>query len=254
MPPSRSRFFRERTHNRYWWYRLSGTDYVPPVYAALTDAEWALLDAWFEETERLFPSPGELSIPGISFLNGLIGGSAISAIVQCGHYVGYSTLMLGMLLRHMGKKNALYSIDIDADVTAYTQKWVDRAGLGEEVKLCIASSSAPHLPDAAREYFARAPELVFIDSSHQYAHTLEELDLWYGALAPGGFIMMHDVSVFAQSFDASSGGGVLRAVNEWSARQGAPLMLLNSFVDGSQSLESLSYRDGCGMGLIQKPM
>ena len=250
----RSLQFRHRTHNRYWWFNIADTGYVPPVLAALSDAEWQILEAWFEDTERHFPSPGELSVPAISMISALIGGNGISRIVQAGHYAGYSTLLLGFLLRAMGKRQALFSIDIDRPVTEYTQQWATRAGLDDIVRLAVSDSAAADAPTAAAAYLGGAPQLVLIDSSHNYDHTLKELDLWYQAIIPGGMIVMHDASIFAQRFDAAGHGGVRRAALEWAKAHGMQIWTLNGFVDGSQSVEQLTYRDGCGLGFLQKPM
>jgi predicted O-methyltransferase YrrM len=253
---SRSLKFRSRTHNRYWWYNLDGINYIPPVISALTDDEWALMEDWFADTEERFPNPGEISIPGLSLLGGLISGNGLSAMVQLGHYVGFSTLMLGFALRRMGRKRALFSVDIDAGVTDYTRMWVNRAGLEEIVSLHVGNSSDPAAVDLALEWFERTPQLVFIDSSHEYQHTLEELDLWYGSLPPGGLLAMHDTSKFAQTFDRTGMGGVLRAVSEWGI--GRNMILLNSVVEegsaNGASPNSLTFRDGCGFGLVQKPL
>ncbi len=248
----RSAAFRRLAHNRYWWYRLKDTDYIPPVFSSLLDHEWSIMQEWFEDTELKFPSPGEVSIPGISFLQGLIGGNGVSSMVQCGHYVGYSTLLLGFLFRRMGKRNALFSIDIDASVTDYTQGWIDRAELGDYVTLAVGSSSEPTMVHKAAAYCGTEPQLVFIDSSHQYEHTLAELDLWWPALRPGGILLMHDVSIFAQSFDATGQGGVLPAVRVWAERQNQTCVFLNSFVNEGDDPNRLTYKDGCGIGIVQK--
>ncbi|MEY2504751.1 MAG: hypothetical protein QOG27_1031, partial [Verrucomicrobiota bacterium] len=68
---------------------------------------------------------------------------------------------------------------------------------------------------AAREYLGGDPELIVLDSSHEYQATLDELDLWYPALAAGGLLILHDVSRFAVDFDVTKQGGVLRAFTEW---------------------------------------
>ena len=247
----RSLKFTSRKDNRYWWFQIKDNSYVPPVFSGLSDEEWALMDEWFTSTGEKFKSPGEMSIPAISLLEGLIGGNGISAIVQCGHYVGYSTLLLGFLLRRMGKTNALFSVDIAASETAFTQDWVDRANLGDQLQLCVDNSSNPELPEKAKNYFGRDIQMVMIDSSHQYAHTLDELELWYNALPIGGIIVLHDVSQFAQSFDPTEKGGVLKAVSEWSERRGVTPLLLNSHVV-NEPPSQLVYRDGCGLGIIQK--
>lgn len=252
MSSERSLKFRQRPHNRYWWHRAPNTDYIPIPYSFLDEREWLLIQDWFEDTERQYPSTGEANVPPLSLLIGLISGSAIHRIVQCGHYVGYSTLLLGFLLRKMNQKNALFSIDIDEGVTRYTADWVAKAGLEEQVRLCVADSADREGPARASAYFGDLPpQLVFIDSSHQYEHTLKELDLWYTALPLGGLLVLHDTSQFAATFDSTGKGGVFRAVSEWCAVRGVTGLMLNSFVTGG-SPGDFPYGDGCGLTLIQK--
>jgi len=86
----------------------------------------------------------------MSMLWALIGGNGVSRIVQAGHYAGYSTLLLGFLLRAMGKRHALFSIDIDRAVTDYTQQWTERAGLADILHLSVRDSVAPDAVIAAR--------------------------------------------------------------------------------------------------------
>jgi predicted O-methyltransferase YrrM len=246
--------FHESSHSRYWWYRLSAARYVPPIIAALTDDEWRLMESWFEDTERTFPNPGEISVPGMSLLSALIGGNGLSRIVQLGHYVGYSTLLLGFLLRSMQKKHALFSVDIDPIATGYTQRWVERGDLTDVTKLVLSDSAISGLPEEAAEYLHGRPQLVFIDSSHQYQHTLVELELWYQAVQPGGFILMHDASKFAQSFDITGNGGVLSAIREWSTTHGIYPLILNESLDETHPIDELVYRDRCGVAVIQKPL
>ncbi len=251
LPSTRSADFHQRDHSRYWWYKIPDNHYTPPIFAGLSNEEWHIMDNWFSTTEQVFDNPGEMAIPGISFVAGLIGGNGINAIVQCGHYAGYSTLLLGFLLRSMGKQKALFSIDIDPQVTEFTNAWVSKAGIEHQVNLCIANSADADLPAKARAYFEREIQMVIIDSSHQYAHTLKELDLWYDALPIGGLIVMHDVSRCAQTFDATKQGGVLRAIDEWTMKRHIRPLLLNNFVTDQFSPQNI-YRDGCGIALIQK--
>ena len=99
----------------------------------------------------------------------------------------------------------------------------------------------------------RESELVILDSSHEYRSTLPELDLWYPALAPGGLLVLHDVSEFATEFDVTREGGVRRAFAEWrTIHPEAETFSLNS---DSRSMEAARplYKDACGVGLIHKP-
>jgi len=249
---SRSVKFKHLSHNRYWWHRVQAANYNPIPYSILDDAEWGVMEAWFTDTEQKFESTGEANVPPLSLLMGLISGNAISRVVQCGHYVGYSTLLLGFLFRKMGKKQALFSIDNDASVTEYTAQWLSLAGLDDHASLSVADSADPEGPKRAWEYFGRQlPQLVFIDSSHQYEHTLKELDLWYDQLPQGGLLVLHDTSRFAATFDTTGKGGVFRAVSEWCALRGIASLMLNSFVAGG-SPGDYPYLDGCGLTIIQK--
>jgi predicted O-methyltransferase YrrM len=230
-----------------------GRGYVPPVYAFLTDEEWAALDAWYSETDTRFSHTGECNVPAISLIHGLIMGSAIRRVVQLGHFVGYSTLLLGFMMRHMGRTNAVFSVDISEEASAYTRGWVARTGLDEQVRIHVSDSAAPEVAAAASAYLSGQPDVVFIDSSHGYAHTLKELDLWYGEVRPGGLILMHDASEFAAQFDPDRAGGVPRALDEWVGRHGVRAMLLNADAKPGIPGEALVYGDPCGLGLIQKP-
>jgi predicted O-methyltransferase YrrM len=229
-----------------WWHRTQG-EYLPQVYMAMTPGEQAIFDRWYEETTR-DQLIGEMHIPLACLLSGLISGSNVRHIVQLGHYSGYSTLVLGMCLRHMRANHALWSVDICPDLTAYTQKWVNEAGLQDVVKLHTADSVDSGNPRLAIGYLREMPSLVFIDSSHQYQHTLDELAIWWKTLKPGGMLVLHDVSDFAKQFDSTGQGGVIRALTEWLPGMSLEYrcLLANGIAPG--------YMDICGVGLIQKPL
>lgn len=248
---SRGEAFASSSHNRHWWHRMKSAKYEPPIYSSLTHAEWSIVEEWFRDTEARFTSTGEAAVPLLSLLSALIAGNGIERIVQCGHYAGYSTLMIGFLLRKMAKSKALFSIDINPEMTEYTKQWVRRGELEEIVELHVADSGTNDAADKALEFLGGAPQLVFIDSSHQYAHTIRELDLWYERVSAGGLLVLHDVSIFAATFDTTRQGGVNKAVKEWCSRQGVVSLSINSFVTAGCPGD-YSYADGCGVAVIQK--
>ena len=115
------------------------------------------------------------------------------------------------------------------------------------------NSLDPNAVPAATNYLGGEPEMIILDSSHEYSATGRELDLWYLALKMGGIFVVHDVSQFASGFDVTGQGGVQRAFAEW--RQKNPQAEAISLNGESRSMELPRplYKDACGVGLIHKP-
>ncbi len=96
----RSLAFASSSEPRFWWHRLPGSNYVPPIYGNLTDEEWQIMRDWFAETSRR-GLIGECAVPIMSLLQGFVLGNGVRRIVQLGTHSGYSTLLLGFFLRQM---------------------------------------------------------------------------------------------------------------------------------------------------------
>ena len=247
----RSRAWKEKPQPRYWWHRLPGIDYVPPIYSELSEAEWRTLREWYDETDRSGPI-GECAVPLISFLHGLVMGNRISRIVKLGTCAGYSALLLGWMLQRMSAPRGLFSLDLDSAMCEMSRTWITRAGLEDFVEIAMRSSLDARSTTAARNYLGGEPELIILDSSHEYQSTLAELDLWYAALAPGGLLVLHDVSRFAVEFDVTHEGGVRRAFAEWrKTHPDVETFSLNGEAR-SMDLPQPLYKDACGVGLIHK--
>jgi len=97
----RSLAFSSSAEPRFWWHRLAGSNYVPPIYSDLTQEEWQIIRDWFAETSRGRELTGECAVPIMSLLQGFVLGSGVRRIVQLGTHSGYSTLLLGFFLRRM---------------------------------------------------------------------------------------------------------------------------------------------------------
>jgi predicted O-methyltransferase YrrM len=250
--PQRSREFRQREHDRFWWHKLADTDYVPSIYAALSDAEWAVLQEWYDETEAT-GHIGEINVPAMCLIQGLISGGAVRRVVQLGHYYGYSSLVLGFVLRAMNARPGLVSIDIDEAATVFTDRWVRRAGLSDHVSLLVGDSAAESSVRWAEDELGGEPQLILVDSSHQYRHTLTELDRWVPQLPVGAIMTLHDTSRFAQAWDPTGEGGVRRALDEWLPLHPEVASLsLNAFTKPGDDGDALVYKDACGLGILQK--
>jgi predicted O-methyltransferase YrrM len=251
---NRSIEFSGKSHGRYWWFLSTQARYVPPIFQFLTDDEWEVMNSWYCASEREYPlGTGECNVPAMCLIMGLVMGNNLSRVVQCGHFVGFSTLLLGLMAKHMQHKHAVFSIDINPDVTNFTAKWTRAAGLDEFVRLHVGDSADAKASQSARDYLGGSPQLIFIDSSHACAHTMSELSLWYPLIQPGGFVVLHDVSEYAVAFDAEGGCGVRAAIREWSDRNGLHPLLINDFCTDRHYGDRLVYKDACGLGIMQKP-
>ena len=248
----RSRRWTHDAGPRYWWHRLPGMDFVPPIYSDLTEAEWEIVRAWYEETDRS-GLIGECAVPLISLLHGLVMGNRIARIVQLGTCSGYSSLLLGFMLRRMNAPHGLFTLDIDPELCALTRRWLERAGLTNFVTVAEGNSLDPNLLAAAQRHFGGAPEMILLDSSHEYRATVQELDLWYPALQDGGILLLHDVSRFAEDFDVTAQGGVRRAFDEWRQKNPQAEAICLNGESRSMDLPRPLYKDACGLGLIHKP-
>jgi predicted O-methyltransferase YrrM len=249
---TRSERFTDDPHPRFWWHHQEGTRYVPSIYAVLRDDEWQLMEDWYATTLEA-DCIGEINVPAMSLIQGFVSGGATRRIVQLGHYYGYSALLIGFWLRAMGQGGQLVSIDIDPKATAFTQEWVDRAGLGDQVKLMLNDSAAEESLLAAEATLGGMPELIILDSSHQYEHTLRELDLWVPRMPSQSLMLLHDTSTYARTWDAKGLGGVQQALDDWLPKhKDVALLNLNRRVGEPGGTDQLVYRDGCGLGILQK--
>lgn len=250
--PSRSELFQNRASSRYWWYRLRETQYIPPVFQCLSDDEWSIVNDWFYDSEGKFESSLGMSVSTMSLASGLIGGNGINRIVLCGHGLGLSCLILGFLMRAMGKQRSIFGVDCDVSSSSYTTDRLNRAGLRDYVKIEVEKTANPQSAAKALDWFGGAPQLVLIDSSHQYSPTSAELDFWYEHLAPGGIMLLDDVSVSTPEFDLTDQGGVSNATIEWCQQRNVSCLFLNQLVPSSIDPNDLVYKDRCGLGFIQK--
>jgi predicted O-methyltransferase YrrM len=250
--PQRSRRWTVADGPRYWWHRLPGMDFVPPIYSDLSEEEWQVIRDWYEETDESGVI-GECAVPLVSLLQGLVLGNRIARIVQLGTCSGYSALLLGFMLRRMEVARGLFTVDINPELCTLTERWLARAGLTNYVTVVLGDSRDPATLATATAHFGAMPEMILLDSSHEYQATLDELALWYPALESGGLFLLHDVSLFASRFDVTREGGVQRALSEWRRKHPEAETLILNGQSRSMALPRPLYKDACGVGLIHKP-
>lgn len=232
--------------DRETWHQLRSPTGGPFYHALLSDWQRQVLRDWLEDTGAR-DMIGETSVSALGLLAGLMLGNRIERVAQCGHYAGFSLLVLGMLMQQARIPGRIVSVDVDQQMTAYTRGWIERAGLADIATAEVFDSGDPLAAWHVEERLGGPPSLLFIDSSHQYRHTLEELDLWSRFVAPRGFICMHDASEFSRYQDANGLGGVPAALREWQRRNPNVAGLM---IDPGETTSPI-YLDPCGFALLQ---
>jgi predicted O-methyltransferase YrrM len=249
-PPFSTKAYKDSDHRRFWWWRIGDVDHDPLVYHLMDQHQRDLFAEWYRDTEAK-NFIGECTPPLASVLMGFISGNAVKRVVQLGHYAGYSSINLGLVLKKItGGK--LATIDISDRMSKYTQEWMDRFEFSDHVKVITADSASAEAADQAEAFIGGEPEIVLIDSSHKYEHTLKELDLWIGRLKKNGFIFLHDASNAAREYDPEK-GAVAGALEKWCADNEYKYFVFNGgdATPGSTHAQ-LVHRDGRGLAVIQK--
>ena len=217
-------------------------DFTNWAYASLSLHELQLLRDWYDDTnERNLI--GEMSCATVSVLQAIIGGSGLRRVVQLGTYAGWSSLLLGFILRRINGR--MWTCDINKAMAEYSQQWIVRAGLAGVVDSANCNSTRPGNAMVARAWNRGDPELIIIDASHEYGQTIEELKFWYSELEESGLIVLHDSSERAIEYDKTNSGGVRRAVSEFGA--------FGQFININGYGASNVFKDPCGCAIIQKP-
>jgi predicted O-methyltransferase YrrM len=157
------------------------------------------LTAFNRETEAY--TAGWSSEPSVSeFLGRLVAARRACTVIELGCFTGWSTIHMAHALKQTGAGKIHY-LDYDSRFLAHATESLRRLGLDAWGEPLQGMSNDPAV-------LARLPteaDVVFIDTSHDYLPTLEEIALYGRRLTPNGCLVLHD---------SLSAPGVRRAVYE----------------------------------------
>lgn len=144
--------------------------------------------------------PAWSSEPGTSrFVGELAARMGAKTVIEIGSFVGYTSAHLAAALQTTGGR--LWCVDIAQNLIDVARENLSRLKMNDRVSFVCGLSQDPAT-------FAALPEkadLIFIDSSHIYADTQQEISIFRKRIAPGGALVLHDSIYFE---------GVRRAVGE----------------------------------------
>lgn len=122
-------------------------------------------------------------------------------IVELGCFVGWTSAHLAQGLRASASGGLLWCLDSNRKFLDAARANLEAHGLSGQVRFVEGFST----DQAALQTLPTAIDLIFVDTSHDYACTVAEIEIFARRLAPGGLIVLHD---------SISQNGVRRAILE----------------------------------------
>jgi len=159
-----------------------------------------------EQDVRGSTPEGELNL-----IAGLLAAKSVRPILQLGTYLGWSALVLADLA---WPRSFVLTVDPDAGYLQQAERYARLAGL-DNLRFLQGFSQDEHVVANVEAHLWGA---IYIDTTHHYAQTCRELEIYCGRVAgPGTLVLLHDASTHAQSLDVEGKGGVKAAITEWLA-------------------------------------
>ena len=166
------------------WYEANVRPYQPAVQWEQIAAALQSCSGLLRQTLTVMEDPESQDISfHLPLLALLVTQFHLRNIVELGTRDGTSTLAL--LEAAAAVDGTVLSVDIDSCREA--RQRVSKTGLGD--RWTFVQGSDMDLPD----HQIPAPiDLLFIDTSHSYTHTRQELDKFGAQVRSGGWIILHD--------------------------------------------------------------
>lgn len=134
-------------------------------------------------------------------------------ILQFGTAYGLSAVVLADIAAQNGDVGKLITVDPDVGMSAAARRYCDAALIGGIVETVEGLST-----DAAllRRFAAMEWDLIFVDTTHQYDQTRDELTVLTPLCSERTLLVLHDASQHAaNTLDTRKQGGVARAIREF---------------------------------------
>jgi predicted O-methyltransferase YrrM len=159
------------------------SDFIDEAHKALADAP--TLDGMID-----IGIPGWL-LPADALKLYELAYFATGDVYEVGTYRGLATTIMALAAKRSGRRFALVSIDLDAELSAFAKmEMAARGAPGFESCHFFAADGIHSAETMARTN--RRFSLVFVDHSHQRQHVAAICRHLADIVEPGGFVMFHD--------------------------------------------------------------
>lgn len=178
----------------------------------LRPAALAALEQLAKEVPQNWGTPDD----DLDMLAAIASISKAQKILQFGTAYGLSAVVLADIAAQNGGDAKLITVDPDQNMNAAAKRYCELAGVGGLVTVIDAFSTDPVL---LRELKRQGEwDLIYLDTTHQYEHTRDEILLISPLCSERTVWLFHDASLFAaEQLDQRKQGGVARAIREFAA-------------------------------------
>ncbi len=129
------------------------------------------------------------SEPTVSrFLAELVFAISPRCVVELGCFVGWTSAHLAYALSANDAAGRLYCVDASQKYLDVTVANLERIGLRDAATMVLGTS----LDSKVLSSLPKNIDVLFIDTSHRYPDTLNEIKEYARRMAPGGYIVLHD--------------------------------------------------------------
>lgn len=134
-----------------------------------------------------------------------------SLIIEFGTRFGGAALFFAAVMRQLGNRFRLLSVDIDAATIS------EKTRQDPDIELLISSSVEPNVAQRVAALRKEYPGPVFaiLDSDHAKAHVLGEMNLLRPVLRAGDYVVVEDSNVNGHPVYPAHGPGPFEAMEEY---------------------------------------
>lgn len=150
----------------------------------------------------------------LDVLAGLLLAARAKRILQFGTFLGGSGLVLAdVATQNGGAAGRLVTVDPNHAYNENQMKFAQLAGLAGAVTTIDGFSTDPHL---LRRLGREQWDAIYLDTTHQFGQTYEEIKAIAPLCGPATLFLFHDASQHAaDTLDQGKQGGVKRAIAEY---------------------------------------
>jgi cephalosporin hydroxylase len=135
-----------------------------------------------------------------------------SLVIECGTAFGGSALFFSSVMRQIGNRFRLLSVDINID------RVDEKAKRDPDIELLTMSSAdqrvAARIAQLRSDYSGAA--FAILDSDHRKNHVLAELEMLRPLLRPGDYLVVEDSNINGHPVNPHWGDGPFEALEEYS--------------------------------------